>query len=228
MILPAAEQAVADVEAVIVARAALARARQELEAQRHTAITDNADVILAGLHDALTEVVDEVRALEPLDQIGTESAAVASDRTTDMKRLRAVGVTYAKIRAEQIRVLEHHLGGPIGEHSLAAFLARPLDAFPEYAEWMREDRIAPPWPIRGDYSDALGARGIATGRGQVVRDASTEAFLAWAVAADVDLTVPSLDEFQTAAAQLHTAVHADDDERRRELGARPVTATIRI
>lgn len=207
-LLDRAAAAMTEIGRVEVARHALVQAREQLNARMRELKASNPDVILAGLNRALIELVAEVRAMQPLHEVTTEAGAIASDRTAEHKHLRAIAPRYTEIRREQLATMRAHAGDHLG--LVEVLFARDLpDHFPLWAPWrthgflQQEDghatrNIRPPWPVDDDPR----AHDLSPlSRQNFEKDASTPAFMYWAIDSDVDLWVPTLSEYAEAAQQ---------------------------
>lgn len=216
-LLGGATAAIAEVDAVRVARGALTTAREQLKRQIEELKAGNPDRILSGLNAALLTLVTEVSKLRPLHQITTEAGAVNSDRTKDHKHLRAIQSRYGAIRREQLRLMTAETGG---DHPIPEALFSPdlHQHFPLWAPWRTHGHlvhkeanrlrdIRPPWPVAGD--DLLVRSDTSQSRTTFQSDASLPAFMFWAIENDVRLWVPTLEEYATAAQNYHAAQARD-------------------
>lgn len=208
-LLTAAATAMAEVEGVTLAQSALRMAREQLKQRLAELRAANPALILSGLHDALTELVDEVRALHPLHQITSEAGAIASDRTKDFKTLRSLAPRYSTIRREQLRVMRDRLGSDFATDlaPIEALFCRNLpDLFPLWAPWRthghlvhdtaaRTRPILPPWPVPGDVGLDRGQH--SNSRTTFEADASRADFLLWSIEAGAELWVPTLAAYAT-------------------------------
>lgn len=207
-LLDRAAAAMTEIGRVEVARHALVQAREQVNARLRELKASNPDVILSGLNAALTELVDEVRAMQPLDEVTTEAGAIASDRTTDHKRLRAIAPSYTEIRREQLATMRDHAGDELATPEVL-FARNIPEHFPLWAPWRTHGflqqetgnatrNIRPPWPVEDDpRSHDLSP----LSRQNFEKDASTPAFLYWAVEAGVALWVPTLAQYAEAAGE---------------------------
>ncbi|MCW2738865.1 hypothetical protein [Nocardioides sp.] len=216
-LLGGASAAIAEVHSVTVARAALTNAREQLRRQIDELKAGNPDHILSALHVALSDLVSEVAKLRPLDQITTDTAALNSDRAKDYKHLRTIQSRYGAIRREQLRVMTAETGG---DYAIPEALFSPdlHQHFPLWAPWRTHGHlvhkeanrlrdIRPPWPVAGD--EKLDRADTSQSRTTFQRDASLPAFMCWAIEHDVNLWVPTLEEYATTAQNYHAALSSD-------------------
>ena len=181
-------------EAIDMTAQALVEAERMLKFQRTAVIATGTPTVLAALGDAMTQLQQEAETLAPLRQIATPEAAMASERFEDARRLQQILSDYAAIRTEQVRILRDRIGEDFAaKKSIAAFVSNVDEIFPLWAVWLshgylehrhREDRrpVAPPWPSRAHSDHAT--------------------FALWALQHGARLWVPSLEEYQSAAAAL--------------------------
>lgn len=213
-LLAGAATAMAEVDAVLVARSALTLVRTQLENQLSEIKASNPDPILTGLNSALGDLVEEVRTLAPLGEVTTEAGAIASDRTVDYKRLRSISGRYVAIRREQLRIMKAETGGDLGIQEVL-FVRNLPELFPLWAPWHthghlvhdqanRTLTIRPPWPVPAD--EGIDRDHGTASRATFEKDASSTAFLHWAIEAGADLWVPTLEQYATAGEQHYDAL----------------------
>jgi hypothetical protein len=76
-----------------------------------------------------------------------------------------------------------------------------MDFFPEYFTWKNAGNVVPPWPVT-DEGDGGIERIQSSGRRTLIQDCSSPAFLAWALAHEVELWAPTPAAFASAGAKL--------------------------
>lgn len=214
-LLDIAATAEIEVNAVATARAAVTSVRERLKARTRDLLDQHAHTtVLAGLQEALSEVVAELQALAPLNQIIDDATAVASDRAADRQRLQALAGVYRTIRTEQRRIMKAFTGEddlPVPE---VAVIRNLTEVFALAVPWrthgfLIEDggqatrSITPPWPHRDDDLAGRERAHATTSRHTFWTDASGSEFLLWALEAGAELWVPTGEEFNAASEKHH-------------------------
>lgn len=205
-------------QVIAAATNAVDRARDQLAAELDQIVLDCGDEILQYLNDQLAAVIQEGREIAgdgPLGRMLDADAAVAAGRVEKLSRFSAIAAAYAELRGAQDTLMRglREPGASADEQLDEARIFRNVVAvLPAWAAWREygylvtrehgyQRPITPPWP-----------HSRTNHRQRLAMDATTPAFLAWAIDSGAALWIPDRHQVEAEEARLNRILANPSDD----------------